>query len=302
MRDLGKWISDVSAISGEDTVVSPYVLASHNVSVGKGCYIGPHCVIEEDVQISDNVKVGAGVYFCPGVQVEGAATIGANVCFTKQSFDENKGGRSTVIGVGAVIGDGAIVYNGISIGQFSKISPGALLTRSVPPYSIVEGNPARIVGYVNASSTAPLGLEAKLGREGIYRSAVNGVCLYSFPLINDIRGNLTVGEFERSIPFPVKRYFIVFNVPSVETRGEHAHYRCHQFLVCVKGSISVMVDDGTGREEFLLNRPEQGLYLPPMTWGVQYKYSSDAVLLVFASDYYDEDDYIRNYDDFLRAI
>lgn len=302
MRDLDKWIGDISAIAGEDTIISPYVLVSHNVKIGKECYIGPHCVIEEDVRISDKVEVGAGVHFCPRVKVSESVTIGANVCFTARAVDEKNEDEPTIVEVGAVIGDGAIIYNGISIGQFAKVSPGALLAKSVPPYSIVEGNPARIVGYVNTSNTAPLGLESKLSGEGIYRSGVNGVCFYSLPLINDIRGNLTVGEFERSIPFPVKRYFIVFDVPSVETRGEHAHYRCHQFLVCVKGSISVMVDDGASREVFLLGRPEQGLYLPPMTWGVQYKYSSDAVLLVFASDYYDEADYIRNYDDFLRAI
>ena len=105
-------------------------------------------------------------------------------------------------------------------------------------------------------------------------------------------------EFPRDLPFVPKRYFIVFDVPSEYVRGEHAHRVCQQFLVCVKGSCAVMVDDGTVRDEVLLDQPNLGLYMPAMIWGVQYKYSRDAVLLVFASEYYDPEDYIRNYDDF----
>ena len=133
-------------------------------------------------------------------------------------------------------------------------------------------------------------------------SRVKGVSVCDFPKISDLRGKLSVGEFEKSIPFPVKRYFLVFDVPSEETRGEHAHKECHQFLICVHGSCNVVADDGINREEFLLDQPNVGLYLPPMTWGVQYKYSNDAVLLVFASHYYDSVDYIRSYPEFQRLI
>ena len=126
--------------------------------------------------------------------------------------------------------------------------------------------------------------------------------LIELPLILDTRGSLSVGEFGKNIPFEVKRYFIVFDVPSGELRGEHAHRECHQFLVCVKGSCSVITDDGKTRQEFLLDKPNIGAYLPPMTWGEQFNYSSDAVLLVFASHYYDNEDYIRNYDEFLQLV
>jgi hypothetical protein len=122
------------------------------------------------------------------------------------------------------------------------------------------------------------------------------------PLIKDPRGCLSVGEFGRSIPFEAKRYFIVFDVPSGENRGEHAHRECHQFLVCVKGSCSVITDDGLTRNEFVLDKPNIGVHLPPMTWGVQFKHSPDAVLLVFASHYYDDADYIRDYDEFLKLV
>ena len=126
--------------------------------------------------------------------------------------------------------------------------------------------------------------------------------LIELPDIPDNRGNLTVGEFKRVIPFEAKRFFIVYQVPLSQIRGEHAHHQCHQFLIAVRGHISVIADDGTSREEFLLNKPNLGLYLPPLVWGIQYKYSPDACLLVFASDYYDGADYIRNYDNFLNIV
>jgi hypothetical protein len=91
-------------------------------------------------------------------------------------------------------------------------------------------------------------------------------------------------------------------VPGAEVRGEHAHLECHQFLICVRGSCAVVADDGTRREEILLDRPNKGLHLPPMTWGIQYRYTEDAVLLVLASHNYAAEDYIRSYDAFLARI
>ncbi|WP_374248802.1 FdtA/QdtA family cupin domain-containing protein [Thermomonas sp.] len=128
----------------------------------------------------------------------------------------------------------------------------------------------------------------------------DGFGLVKLPNITDVRGNLSAGEFERDIPFLAKRYFVVYQVPLVEIRGEHAHKECHQFLICIRGRISVIGDDGRRREEFVLDRPDIGFYMPPMTWGTQYKYSPDAVLLVFASHHYDASDYIRDYDEFLQ--
>lgn len=93
---------------------------------------------------------------------------------------------------------------------------------------------------------------------------------------------------------------MVFGVPNAEIRGEHAHRTCHQFLICAHGSCAVVADDGHVREEFLLDDPSLGLHLPPLTWGIQYKYSADAVLLVFASEYYDAGEYIRDYGEFLQ--
>ena len=94
----------------------------------------------------------------------------------------------------------------------------------------------------------------------------------------------------------------MFGVPSREIRGEHAHHRCHQFLICLRGSCAVVADDGERKVEIELDAPNLGLYLPPMTWGIQYKYSPDALVLVFASDYYDAADYIRDYDQFIAEV
>ena len=130
-------------------------------------------------------------------------------------------------------------------------------------------------------------------------TGVQGVTLHRLKSVDDPRGRLSVGQFDDDIPFAVKRYFLVYDVPSAHVRGEHAHRRCRQFLVCVKGSVSVIVDDGRAREEIVLDRPDLGLHIPPLVWGVQYRYSADGVLLVFASELYDPADYIRRYDEFL---
>ena len=136
----------------------------------------------------------------------------------------------------------------------------------------------------------------------VIESQVRGVRLHVLREVRDARGDLCAAEVGRDVPFPVQRSFLVYNVPSAETRGEHAHRRCAQFLMAVRGSLRVAVDDGVAREEFTLHQPNLGLVLPPMVWAAQYRYSADAVLLVLASDPYDPADYIRDYAEFLRAV
>ncbi|MCB5175203.1 FdtA/QdtA family cupin domain-containing protein [Microvirga sp. SM9] len=131
---------------------------------------------------------------------------------------------------------------------------------------------------------------------------VGRASLHKLKIAKDMRGELSVGEFGPDIPFKPERYFLVYNVPSREARGEHAHKECEQFLICVRGSCGVLLDDGQSRVEITLDRPEVGLYMPPMIWGTQYRYSPDAMLLVFASHSYDPDDYIRSYDQFRSAV
>jgi hypothetical protein len=114
-----------------------------------------------------------------------------------------------------------------------------------------------------------------------------------------MRGSLIAIEFGADLPFEPRRYFSVFNVPSAEVRGGHAHRVCHQLLACVHGSLVVLVDDGTRREEVVLDDPRVGLYIPPLVWASQFGYSTDTVLTVLASHPYDAADYVRDYEAFL---
>ena len=132
-------------------------------------------------------------------------------------------------------------------------------------------------------------------------ATVPSVRLVDLPIITDSRGSLSFAECEGLLPFAPKRYFIVFDVPAGQVRGAHAHRTTHQFLVCVKGSVSIVVDDGQNKEEIVLKSPASGLYIPPGVWATQQNYSSDAVLLVLSSDAYDPTEYVTDYVGFRSA-
>lgn len=275
--------------------------------IGKDCNICDFVFIENDVIVGDRVTIKSGVQLWDGVTLENDVFIGPNVTFTNDKYPRSKvypqSFLRTTISAGASIGANATILPGITIHKNAMVGAGAVVTKNVPPNAKVMGNPARIVGYSNSitrlKSLKSLPLS---GLKLVGKTEVAGVKVQELPLVSDIRGDLSVGEFGKSIPFEAKRYFLVFNIPGKDVRGEHAHRVCQQYLICVKGSLNVMVDDGVNREEYNLNSPNIGLYLPPMVWSVQYQYSEDAVLLVFASHYYDPADYIRDYDDFLIEV
>ncbi|PRD65981.1 WxcM-like domain-containing protein [Malikia granosa] len=300
-------LADVSSeLIGDGSRIWQYVVLLSRATIGRECNICAHCLIEGDVVIGDRVTVKSGVQLWDGLRVGNDVFIGPNASFANDRFPRSRRKPEkflqTILEDGASIGAGAVILPGITIGANAMVAAGAVVTRSVPPNAVVVGNPARIVGYVDAEQEASGYLSADRRETGLVETRVAGVGLYQMPRVADIRGSLTVGEFERTIPFAVKRYFMVFDVPSAETRGEHAHRECHQFLICVRGSCSVVADDGHNRQEFLLDKPDVGIHLPPMIWGIQYKYSADAVLLVFASHYYDGADYIRDYSEFRRLV
>lgn len=291
---------------GAGTRVWAFAHVLPQARIGADCNICDHVFIENDVVVGDRVTVKCGVQLWDGLRVEDDVFIGPNATFTNDRFPRSKQYpekfAQTTIGRGASIGANATLLPGVNIGQHAMIGAGAVVTRSVPPYAIVVGNPARITGYV-ASAQHSAGSAAETSAfprtPGVAPTAVSGVTLHRLRQVGDLRGNLSVGEFPNDVPFPVQRYFLVYDVPSAETRGEHAHRECHQFLLCVKGSVAVVVDDGERRQEFLLDRPELGVHMPPMVWGIQYKYSADAVLLVFCSHHYAAGDYVRDYDEFV---
>jgi len=293
---------------GHGTTVWQSVVILPGARIGADVNICAQCLIENDVVIGDRVTIKSGVYLWDGIRLDNDVFVGPNVTFTNDKFPRSKSYPDsfleTYVEMGASIGGGAVLLPGVTIGRGAMVGAGAVVTKSVPPYAIVTGSPARIIGYVenttSGSSAKDRVIQAPLDcHEKVVRIGVGDVTLHRFKFVQDMRGDLSAGEFPTDIPFEPKRYFLVFNVPSEKTRGEHAHHKCHQFLICVKGSCAVVVDDGESRCEVLLQSPDMGIYLPPLTWGIQYKYSSDAVLLVFTSDYYDADDYIRNYADFI---
>ena len=300
-------LADVQCdVLGEGTRVWQYVVVCSGATIGKHANICSHCIIESDVGVGDRVTIKSGVQLWNGIRLEDDVFVGPNASFSNDPFPRSRAYRTaetTRVCRGASIGSGATILPGLVVGAHAMVGAGSVVTRSVPPNAIVFGNPARIVGYVDAASRykSPDVAVHTTGSSGagVEATGVRGVFLHRMPLVSDIRGSLSAGEFGSSVPFAVSRYFLVFDVPSVETRGAHAHRRCKQMLICVHGRCAVVVDDGERRQEFLLDSPHVGLLVPPMVWGIQYKYSGDAVLLVLASDPYDADDYIRDYDEFL---
>lgn len=241
------------------------------------------CIIPDTAKIAEGVKLGPrvvlagdGIVLRANIRIDAAAVIGADV----------------------------------TIGQGAWVKAGAVVLRSVPPNAIVEGNPAQVVGYLDGDDArrksdpkhVDIRASSHLSRPAKVDLGVGASALFLMRRITDARGALTVGEVPNEVPFSPARYFVVFNVPSMELRGEHAHKRCQQFLICLHGSCRVLLDDGENRCQVTLDRPDMGVFMPEMIWGTQYRYSADAVLLVFASRTYESEDYLRTYEDFLAEI
>ena len=126
--------------------------------------------------------------------------------------------------------------------------------------------------------------------------------IIDLPKILDPRGNLTVAQSMDHIPFNVSRVYWVYDVPAGESRGGHAHKQCREFIVAASGSFTVTLDDGYTQTSYHLNHPWQGLYVETGVWRTLNDFSSGAVCLVLASDPFEEDDYIREYNDFLATL
>jgi len=123
-----------------------------------------------------------------------------------------------------------------------------------------------------------------------------------FKVLGDSRGQLIALEENREIPFDFKRVFYIYGTQKGVPRGQHSHYETKQLLVCVNGSCKVSLDDGKEKKIYVLDKPEIGLYQEKLIWGEMFDFSSDCVLMVLADGFYDEKDYIRDYDTFLKVI
>lgn len=274
--------------------------------IGREANICDHVFIENDVEVGDRVTIKCGVQLWDGVRIEDDVFIGPNATFSNDPLPRSKQKPAafvqTRVRAGASIGSGATIRPGVTIGPGAHVEDGAVVTRDVPPNAIVAGNPAHITGYVDTPDIGAGAPKALNEGQVLPELHARGAKLHALPKIVDLRGALSFGEIGAHLPFAPERFFMVYDVPTREVRGEHAHRACHQFLVCVKGSLAIVVDDGEQRDELVLDSPRMGLHIPPLVWGIQYRFSADAVLLVLASHRYEAADYIRNYDEFLAAV
>ena len=287
---------------GDGTRIGAFAHALPGASIGRDCTIGDHTFLENGVTIGDRVTIHCGVQLWEGVTIEDDVFIGPNATFTNDRFPRSQQRVKllpTLVKRGASIGANATILPGITIEEQVMVGAGAVVTRNVPRNAVVAGNPARIISYAGARRPAEPLPSAAPAETGPEETRVEGVMVRRLPVAPDLRGTLSFGEVGRHVPFEIKRYFLVFDVSGEQVRGEHAHRTLHQFLICVHGRCCVVADDGIHGQEFVLDSPHIGLYIPPMTWAVQYKYSRDGVLLAFTSNLYDPADYIRDYSEFL---
>ena len=131
-------------------------------------------------------------------------------------------------------------------------------------------------------------------------NSVDDCKIIQLPKIIDPRGNLTFLENMNQIPFEIKRVFYIYDVPTGESRGSHAHHNLKQFKICLSGSFDVLLDDGKSKKKIHLNRPWQGLFVPSMVWSSEANFDPGSICLVLVSELYDPESYIRDYDLFIK--
>jgi acetyltransferase-like isoleucine patch superfamily enzyme len=292
---------------GDGTRVWAFAHVLPGAVIGADCNICDGVFVENDVVVGDRVTVKCGVQLWDGVRLEDDVFVGPNATFTNDLHPRSRQHPDeflrTVVGHGASIGANATILPGIRIGRRAMVGAGAVVTHDVPPNAIVAGNPARITGYFGAKQAVerPSAMPAATGAS-TPGELPGGARLVSLTRAVDLRGSLVAVDHTGDLPFVPQRTFVVYDVPSRDVRGEHAHRECEQVLVCLRGSVTALVDDGRDRRELVLDRPDEGLYVPAMVWGTQYRYSDDAVLLVYASRPYEDHDYIRDYEGFLKEV
>jgi acetyltransferase-like isoleucine patch superfamily enzyme len=282
-----------------------HVLAG--AKIGADCNICDGVFIENDVVLGDRVTIKSGVQLWDGVRLGDDVFVGPNATFANDKFPRSRAHQDripeTVVEAAASLGANCTILPGLRIGRHAMIGGGSVVTSDVPPFAIVTGNPARITAYVDIDGRAmPRPATIEPPPPGETASVIPGVTLHPLRSAEDVRGTLSVAEIGPDIPFEVQRFFAVYDVPSKSVRGERAHRTCQQFLVCVRGSVSLVVDDGRQRAEVTLDRATMGVHVRNMIWSVLYKHTEDAVVLNFASQHYDPADYIRDYDEFRRLV
>jgi UDP-2-acetamido-3-amino-2,3-dideoxy-glucuronate N-acetyltransferase len=284
---------------GRGTRVWAFAHVLPGAQVGADCNICDHVFVENDVRVGDRVTVKCGVQLWDGVTLDDDVFVGPNATFTNDLFPRSREHPErftpTRVRAGASIGANATVLAGVTIGQRAMIAAGAVVTRDVPPYAIVVGNPGRITGFadsVNVGSASQMDGRVSGG------SPVRGASLHALPRRADSRGELTFAEFEEHLPFSPARYFSISRVAPGATRGSHAHRQLRQFFVCLHGACTIALDDGMTRATIHLDAPTLGVAVSALVWVTLFNFTTDAVVLALVSDVYDASDYIHEYDEF----
>lgn len=213
-----------TAAVGAGTRIWAFAHILSGAKLGRDCNVCDGVFIENDVVVGDRVTVKCGVQLWDGITVEDDVFVGPNATFTNDRFPRSKvypnNFLRTVLRRGASIGANATLLPGIEVGVGAMVGAGAVVTRSVPPNAIVVGNPARIVGYTQTGEalSIPVDRDSEAveiqSRVSVVPLDVGGATLHQLRVVKDMRGDLSVGEYGREIPFSPKRYFLVFNVPS----------------------------------------------------------------------------------------
>jgi acetyltransferase-like isoleucine patch superfamily enzyme/dTDP-4-dehydrorhamnose 3,5-epimerase-like enzyme len=292
---------------GAGTRIWEFVQILEGSRIGSGCNICHGVFIESDVVIGNNVTIKPGVQIWDGTTIEDEVFVGPNVTFTNDLFPRSKRWPEqvlkTVVRANASIGANATILPGVTIGKGAMVGAGAVVTKDVPDFAIVYGNPAQVKGDVRdvheetGTTSITLSRTPKLELENGLSNMLSKLQLHC-----DERGDLLVVSFASNLPFKPARFFSVTNVNANVKRGIHAHKKCDQFVIALSGSVSVNLHDGVTKQLIKLDRPDIGVLIPAGTWSSMFDFTQSAVLGVFASLEYDPDDYIHSYEEFLAFV
>jgi acetyltransferase-like isoleucine patch superfamily enzyme/dTDP-4-dehydrorhamnose 3,5-epimerase-like enzyme len=300
-----KAIVEPGAVIGAGTRVWANAHILPGARIGENCNICDLTFIENDVVLGNRVTVKCGVQIWDGVRLEDNVFVGPNATFTNDPFPRSRQtpGKfiptTTTIKRGATIGANATVLPGIMVGQQAMVGAASVVTQDVPPYAVVIGSPAHIKSFDCPPNHCFSKLSSTFSGQSEIILPAKGAVVKKLPVFSDERGMLTCADIHKELPFPPVRVFSILNVPRHHHRGVHAHKSLHEFLICLAGSCKVFLDDGKNQTEVTLDTPNAGLHIPPYIWAVEYAFSPNAVLLVLASDVYEDHDYIRSYDEFI---
>jgi acetyltransferase-like isoleucine patch superfamily enzyme len=299
-----------SARVGRGTRIWAFAHVLPGARIGDDCNICDGVFVENDVVVGNRVTVKCGVQLWDGVVLEDDVFVGPNATFTNDPFPRSRRYPErfarTLVRRRASIGANATILPGLTIGTGAMVGAGAVVTHDVPDGAIVVGNPARVTGWVDEAER--VGVPAPAAERVVELPRVSepgspaGLRLFQLPERSDARGTLTFGQIEDHIPFTPRRFFVVTGVPADTARGEHAHRQCDEYLVCVRGSCTLELDDSRRRSTLRLDSARLGVYAPARLWLRLSDFTPDAVLLVLASAPYDDGDYIRDYADFVKEV